>query len=64
MLADNSLIPEIDQDPVVRLLMTGQARTAADAEEMYLDASFPEVIRLLESSMSNERLLKKSAPLT
>jgi hypothetical protein len=50
------MLPELDDDPVLRLLLTGQAETAADAEEMYLDASLPEVIRLLQSPLSNEEL--------
>jgi hypothetical protein len=49
-------IPELDNDPVLRLLLTGQAQTAAEAEEIYLNASLPEVIRLLESPLSDEEL--------
>jgi hypothetical protein len=54
--ANESILPELDNDPVVRLLLTGQARTAAEAEEMYLNASLPEVMRLLQSPLSNEEL--------
>ena len=51
-----SLLTEIDNDPVVHLLLTGQAATAHEAEEMYLNASLDEVMRLLESPLSDEEL--------
>ena len=43
-------------DPVERLLLTGQARTVHEAEEMYLDAAYPQVHALLQSPLSNEEL--------
>jgi len=43
-------------DPVDRLLLTGQARTVREAEEMYLDAAYPQVLALLASPLSNEEL--------
>jgi hypothetical protein len=49
-------IPEIDEDPVLRLLFTGQARTVHEAEEMYLNASLPEIMRLIGSDMSDDEL--------
>jgi hypothetical protein len=51
-----SIIPELDNDPVLHLLLTGQAQTVAEAEEMYLNASLPEVIRLLQSPLPDEEL--------
>jgi hypothetical protein len=56
MSSTESILPEFDNDPVLHLLLTGAAQTVAEAEEMYLDASLPEVIRLLQSPMSNEEL--------
>jgi hypothetical protein len=56
MSSGKSIPSELDRDPVLRLLLTGQARTVAEAEEMYLDASMPEVIRLLQSPLSDEEL--------
>lgn len=56
MPAGESILPELDTDPVLHLLLTGQAATVAEAEEMYLNASLPEVIRLLRSPLSNEEL--------
>ena len=56
MSSGKSIPSELDRDPVLRLLLTGQARTVAQAEEMYLDASMPEVIRLLQSPLSDEEL--------
>ncbi len=51
-------IPELENDPVIRFLLSGQARTLEEAEEMYLDASLPEVIRLLQSPLSDEELAR------
>ncbi len=47
---------ELEEDPIFHLLLSGQARTVAEAEEMYLNASLPEVIELLQSPLSNEEL--------
>lgn len=55
MTADNDLT-ELTQDPVLRLLLEGQAQSVSEAEEMFLDASIPEVLRLLSSPLSNEEL--------
>jgi hypothetical protein len=56
MPSSESLSPELDNDPVLHLLLTGRAQTVAEAEEMYLNASLPEVFRLLQSPLSNEEL--------
>lgn len=56
MPSGESILPELDTDPVLHLLLTGQAQTVAEAEEMYLNASLPEVIRLLRSPLSDEEL--------
>src|SRR4051794_28443783 len=56
MSSSEAILLELDNDPVLHLLLTGQARTAAEAEEMYLNASLPEVLRLLQSSLSDEEL--------
>jgi len=56
MPSSESMIGELDNDPVLHLLLTGQAQTVAEAEEMYLNASLPEVIRLLQSPLSDEEL--------
>lgn len=49
-------IAEIDDDPVLRLLLSGAAATLHEAEEMYLDASMPEIVRLIGSSLRDEEL--------
>ncbi len=51
-------LAELENDPILRLLLRGQARTLEEAEEMYLDASLPEVIRLLQSPLSDEELAR------
>jgi hypothetical protein len=40
----------------MRLLLNGQAQTIDEAEEMYLDASLPEIYALLASPLSDEEL--------
>jgi hypothetical protein len=54
MHSSESLIPEIDDDPVIRLLWRGNARTLHEAEEQYLNASLDEAIALLHTSLSDE----------
>jgi hypothetical protein len=54
--ANECIIPELDNHPVLHLLRAGAARTMAQAEEMYLNGSLPEVIRLLQCPLSNEEL--------
>jgi len=56
MPTSESMIPELDNDPGLHLLLTGQAQTVAEAEEIYLNASLPEVIRLLQGPLSDEEL--------
>ena len=55
-LADLSDLLVSITDPVERLLLTGRARTVHEAEEMYLDSAYPQVLALLESPLSNEEL--------
>ncbi len=43
-------------DPVERLLLTGRARTVHEAEEMYLDSAYDEVLALLAGPLSDEEL--------
>ena len=43
-------------DPVVQLLLGGRAETLREAEELYLDSCLPEVVRLLQSGLSDEEL--------
>ena len=45
-------------DPVVQLLLDGRAKTVDEAEEMYLDASWPELRDLLASDRTDEELAR------
>jgi hypothetical protein len=56
MPSSESPLSELDNDPVLHLLLTGRAATVADAEQMYLNASLPEVVRLLQGPLSDEEL--------
>lgn len=46
----------VESDPVTRILLSGAAKTVDEAEELYLDASMPELVQLLQSSLSDEEL--------
>ena len=46
--ADLSDLFDAVTDPVERLLLTGHAHNVREAEEMYLDSAYPEVLQLLE----------------
>ncbi len=50
-------IPEVDNDPVMRLLLQGQAATVGEAEEMVLQANLPEIVRLIESCLPEDQFL-------
>jgi hypothetical protein len=50
-------IPVAD-DPVIQLLLRGEARTLHEAEEKYLDAAIPEILELLRGPLSNDELAK------
>jgi hypothetical protein len=46
----------VSSDPVAQLLLRGRAETLREAEELYLDSCLPEVVRLLESELSDDEL--------
>jgi hypothetical protein len=58
MVRPHDHIPGVTDDPVIRLLLGGQARTLHDAEEQYLDAAIPEILDLLRSPLSNDELAR------
>ena len=41
-------------DPVADLILEGRARTVAEAEEIYLDSHLGEILRLVDSELSDE----------
>ncbi|MGH7856120.1 MAG: hypothetical protein ACREQY_02235 [Candidatus Binatia bacterium] len=41
-------------DPVADLIVAGEARTVDEAEELYLDRHLAEVLRLVESPLTEE----------
>jgi hypothetical protein len=47
---------DLMSDPVAALLLSGEAQTFEEAEEIYLERSLPEIYRLLESPISNKEL--------
>jgi hypothetical protein len=42
------------QDPVADLILRGEAATVDEAEEIYLDRHLEEVVRLVESTLSDD----------
>ena len=43
-------------DPVADMILQGEAETVHQAEELYLDRNVDEVVRLVESPLSDEEL--------
>ena len=56
METENDEVPGVTDDPVLRLILDGKARTLDEAEEIYLDESLPEVLELLRKPIPNEEL--------
>jgi hypothetical protein len=55
-LEDLSDLLAVVTDPVERLLLTGQAASVHEAEELYLDAAYSDALALLEGPLSDEEL--------
>jgi hypothetical protein len=49
-------IPGVTDDPVIQLLLRGEAQSLHEAEEKYLDAAIPAILELLGGPSSNEEL--------
>jgi hypothetical protein len=56
MASSEFLIPELDDDPVLRLIWRGEARTLHEAEEQYLNASMPAILELFASDLPDDEL--------
>jgi hypothetical protein len=48
----------LEDDPVFQLLVSGEATTLAEAEDLWLGRSLPEIMALLGSDLSNEEVEK------
>jgi hypothetical protein len=51
-------IPGVTDDPVLRLILVGNAKSPDEAEEIYLDELLPEVIELLRPPIPDEELAR------
>jgi hypothetical protein len=49
-------ITHLSSDPVAQIILRGRAETLREAEELYLDSCLPDVVRLLQSGLSDEDL--------
>jgi len=58
MVSTPDPIPGVTDDPVIRLLLSGEAKTLHEAEEKYPDSATLELLELLGSSMTSEELLR------
>lgn len=56
MAPERDEIMHLSNDPVAQLLLRGEAETVREAEELYLNSCLPEVVRLLQSGLSDEEL--------
>jgi hypothetical protein len=56
MQSSKEAIPELENDPVLRFLWRGEARTLDEAEEMYLNASMPAIVELFASDLPDDEL--------
>jgi hypothetical protein len=56
MTPERDDLTHLSNDPVAQLLLSGKAQTLREAEELYLDTCLPEVVRLLQSGLSDEEL--------
>jgi hypothetical protein len=56
MSLPDDAFPGVTDDPVIQLLLSGEAETLHEAEEKYLDSAMPEILELLRSPLSNEEL--------
>jgi hypothetical protein len=56
METKNEEIPGVTDDPVLRLILDGKARTLDEAEDIYLDESLPELLELLRKPIPDEEL--------
>ncbi len=56
MAPERDDITRLSNDPIAQLLLRGEAETVREAEELYLDSCLPEVVRLLQSGLSDEEL--------
>jgi hypothetical protein len=57
MTFEHTGIAVVDEDPVLRHLISGEAATLHEAEELYLNRSMPEILRLFDSDLPDEELV-------
>jgi len=56
MQSSPDYIPGLSNDPVIQILLRGEAQTLYEAEEKYLDQAIPEILELLASPLDNQAL--------
>jgi hypothetical protein len=58
MAAANESISGFEEDQVVQLLLRGEAQTLHEAEEKFLNAAIPDLLKLLAGSLRKEELAR------
>jgi len=58
MNLDHEAIPGVPDDPILVLLLAGNARTLDEADETYLDQSLSEFIELLRQPIPDDELAR------
>lgn len=58
MLPDAQTSDKLADDPIFQLLESGKARTWREAERIYLDEAWPEIMALVASPLANEELVR------
>ena len=56
MAVDTEHVPGVTDDPVLRLILSGRAKSLDEAEELFLDESVPAILELIGSPLGNEQL--------
>jgi hypothetical protein len=51
-------MPDVTDEAIFQLLLQGEAKTLHEAEESYLEAAMPEILKLLGSPLDNAALSK------
>jgi len=55
---ESEVIPGITDDPVMQLIISGEAQSLGEAEELYLDRSLPAIMELIGSIPDDDELVR------
>jgi hypothetical protein len=58
MDAQDENLPDVTDNSIFRLILTGRAKNLDEAEEIYLDESLPDILELLAKPIPDEELAR------